>query len=124
MPQLQIVGIIAETSDIQTVQGQTYSLFQQSSSVGSETLRPITRVEVVTMVRRLSKLEHSATLAQVISRGVNSLITDLTNKLQTKAPSESSHTSYRDEGTSKATEKKEYPFAKVKGSITELISRL
>ena len=38
---------------------------------------------------------------------VNALTTDLINRLQAEALSETNHTSYRDEGTSKVTEKKE-----------------
>ena len=70
-----------------------------------------------------------------------SLTSDLSDSLQAEAPSEQRDTSYRDEGTTKATEKKENleadfanmefdagasedPHMKVKGSITELISRL
>ena len=68
--------------------------------------------------------EHSAVLAQLTSRisaitkfdaetgdgpfaKVKGSITCLMNRLPAEAPSEASHTSYRDEGTSKATRKKD-----------------
>ena len=77
--------------------------------------------EVVTVVRRLAKKEHSAALAQLVSRisaimmfcagagadpfvKVKGLITDSINVLQSEASSEASHKSYCDEETSKATE--------------------
>ena len=44
---------------------------------------------------------------------VNAMTTDLVNRLQTEAPSEVRHTSYRDEGTSKTTEEKEDPEADI-----------
>merc|ERR1712064_21522 len=105
-------------------EGQTYSLFQESSSAALQTTTDLKGFEVVTLVRRLAKEEHSAALAQLASRisaimkfgagagddpfvKVKGLITDLINRLQAEASSESSHKSYCDEETSKANEKKE-----------------
>ena len=105
-------------------EGQTYSLFQESSSAALQTTTDLKGIEVVTVVRRLAKQEHSAALAQLASRisaimkfgagagedpfvKVKGLITDLINRLQAEASSEASHKSYCDEETSKATEKKE-----------------
>ena len=87
----------------------------------SQVERPLSGFEVVTMVRRLAKKEHSAALAQLVSRTsaiikfgasagvdpfvkVKGFITDLIKRLQAEASSEASHKSYCDEQTSKATE--------------------
>jgi len=105
-------------------EGQTYSLFQESSSAGLQTSTHLAGSEVVTLVRRLAKKEHSAALAQLASRisaimkfgagsgedpfaKVKGLITDLISRLQAEASSEASHKAYCDEETSKANEKKE-----------------
>jgi len=104
-------------------EGQTYSMFQESSSTGSQTTTDLKGSEVLTMVRRLAKKEHSAALAQLASRisaimkfgagagedpfaKVKGLITELINRLQEEASSEASHKAYCDEETSKASEKK------------------
>ena len=80
-------------------EGQTYSLFQESSSAALQTTTDLKGFEVVTMVRRLAKEEHSAALAKLASRisaimkfgagagddpfvKVKGLITDLINRLQ------------------------------------------
>jgi len=105
-------------------EGQTYSLFQESSSAGLQTSTHLAGSEVVTLVRRLAKREHSAALAQLASRisaimkfgagsgedpfaKVKGLITDLISRLQAEASSEANHKAYCDEETSKANEKKE-----------------
>ena len=105
-------------------EGQTYSLFQESSSAGLQTSTHLAGSEVVAVVRRLAKKEHSAALAQLASRisaimkfgagsgedpfaKVKGLITDLISRLQAEASSEASHKAYCDEETSKANEKKE-----------------
>ena len=83
--------------------------------------RPVSGFEVVTVVRRLAKEEHSAALAQLVSRTsaimkfgagagvdpsvtVKGLITDLINRLQAEGSPQASHKSYCDAETSKATE--------------------
>jgi len=105
-------------------EGQTYSLFQESSSAGLQTSTHLAGSEVVTLVRRLAKKEHSAALAQLASRisaimkfgagsgedpfaKVKGLITDLISRLQAEASSEANQKAYCDEETSKANEKKE-----------------
>ena len=102
--------------------GQTYSLFQESSSAALQTSTDLKGFEMVTTVRRLAEQEHSTALAQLASRistimqfgagagddpFVKGLITDLINRLQAEASSETNQKSYCDEEMSKATEKKE-----------------
>ena len=48
-------------------EGQKYSLFRQSSSVGSETPTHPAGSEVMTMVRRLAEKEHSAVIGRLTS---------------------------------------------------------
>ena len=90
-------------------EGQTYSLFQESSSAALQTT-DLKAFELVTMVRRLAKQEHSTALAQLGSRisaimkfgagadddpfvKVKDLITDLINRLQAEASSETNQKS-------------------------------
>ena len=47
--------------------GQTYSLFRESSSVALQTPTDLKRLKVVTMVRRIAAQEHSVALAQLAS---------------------------------------------------------
>ena len=101
-----------------------YSLFEEGSSVGSETLTHIAGFEVVSMVRRLAKEEHSAALAQLASRisaiwkfgaltgedpfaKVIGVITKLFGRLQGEASSEASQKACCDEEMSKSIEKTE-----------------
>ena len=105
-------------------EGQTYSLFQESSVACLQTTSDLKGFEVVAMVRKLAKNEHSAALAQLASRisavmkfgagagedhfvKVKGLITELINRLQAEASSEATHKSYCDEEMSKTTEKKQ-----------------
>ena len=103
---------------------QTYSLFQESAVASFHTTSDLKGFEVVSMVRKLAKKEHSAALAQLASRisaimkfgagagedpfaKVKGLITELINRLQAEASSEATHKSYCDEEMSKTTEKKQ-----------------
>ena len=102
--------------------GQTYSLFQKSSSAALQTSTDLKGFEMVTTVRRLAEQERSTALAQLASRisaimkfgagagddpFVKGLITDLINRLQAEASFETNQQSYCDGGMSKASEKKE-----------------
>ena len=119
-------------------EGQTSSLFRQSSSIGSETSTHPAGSEVMTIVRRLAEKEHSAALDRLTSSisaimklgagndenpfaTVESLTSDLSDKLQ-ETPSEVRDTSYRDERTSKATEKKENLYADTAKHSSTLVS--
>ena len=100
--------------DTKIAEGQTYSLFQKSSSAC---------LQATTLARRLSKQEHCTALAELTSRisaimmvGAGSgddpfvkimcLITFLINRLQEEAPSEASHTSYRLKGRGRRQRRK------------------
>ena len=48
--------------------GQTHSLFHESSSVALQASTDLKRLKVVTMVRRRAAQEHPAALAQLASR--------------------------------------------------------
>ena len=50
-----------------TAEGRTHSLFQESSVASLHTTIDSKAFEVATMVRKLAKKEHSATLAQFVS---------------------------------------------------------
>ena len=65
-------------------------------------------VRVETLAVEVEKMRSELFEAErVLFAKVKGLITCLINRLQAEAPPEASHTSYRDEGTSKATVKKE-----------------
>jgi chromosome segregation ATPase len=112
---------------------QTYSFMQTGDVSRSESKS----LEVLDVVRRLAKKEHSASLAQLASRigavfkfgagagedpfqKVKGLITDLIKKLQEEASAEASQKAYCDEETAKANEKK----ADLEASIAKLSSKI
>ena len=55
-------------SETAGIDGQTYSLFRESSSVALQTLTDLVELKVVTKVSRLAEQEHYAALAQRASR--------------------------------------------------------
>ena len=106
-------------SETSGADGQTHSLFPESSSAALQTSTDLKGFEMVISVRRL----HSTALDQLVSRisvimkfgagadgdplvKVKDLTTDLIFRLQAEASSEMNQKSYRDEETSKATEKR------------------
>ena len=111
-------------SETSGAEGQTHSLFQESSSAALQTSTDLKGFEMVISVRRLAEQEHSTALDQLASRmsaimkfgasadgdpfvKVKDLITDLISRLQAEASSETNQKSYCDEEMPKATEKKE-----------------
>ena len=111
-------------SETSGTDGQTHSLFQESSSAALQTSTDLKGFEMVISVRRLAEQEHSTALDQLVSRisvimkfgagadgdpfvKVKDLITDLISRVQAEASSETNQKSYCDEEMSKATEKRE-----------------
>jgi len=79
-------------------EGQTYSLFQLSSGSNMQTRADLAQVEVVTMVKHLAQKHHSTALAQLASRIAAVM------RMGNSAGDD--------------------PFGKVKGLISEMISKL
>jgi len=84
-----------------------------------QTSSDLAQVEIVTMIKKLAKTEHSAALSQLASRitavmrygddpfvKVKGLITDMIKKLEEEAAAEASKKAYCDEEMSKTEEKK------------------
>merc|ERR1719469_497022 len=109
--------------------GQTYSLFQvvsgseSGTSVRMQTRADLAGREVIELVRRLAKREHSTALAQLASRlaavarygatnggdvfaKVKGLIQDMIAKLEKEGGSEATEKAYCDEQMSKTEDKK------------------
>ena len=103
-------------------EGQTYSLFQESSIVETPTL--LAGFEVVTIVRRFATQAHSAAIAQHTSgmsaimkfsaetsedpfMKVKGFLTNLINRLWDESSSQANKKAYCDEEMSKFTEKED-----------------
>jgi len=118
---------------------QSYSLFQVSSQTVSrlQTRADLANVEVVRLVKKLAKDNHSAALAQLASRigavirygvaggedpfaKVKSLITDMISKLEGEAKSEATEKAYCDEELAKTEAKK----SELEGVISRLTSKI
>jgi len=106
--------------------GQTYSFLQLVEGTGSSlrTRADLANAEIVNLVKRLAREQHSATLAQLASRisavirygtstgedpfeKVKGLISDMIVKLEKEAESESTEKSYCDEEMAKTKSKKD-----------------
>merc|ERR1711892_275816 len=118
---------------------QSYSLFQVSSKTVStlQTRADLANVEVVRLVKKLAKENHSAALAQLASRigavirygvaggedpfaKVRALITDMVSKLEDEAKSEATEKAYCDEELAKTEAKK----SELEGVISKLTSKI
>jgi chaperonin cofactor prefoldin len=118
---------------------QTYSLFQVVASSRFRTHADLANNEVVTMVKRLAKEQHSAELAQLASRiasvikygasagedpftKVKGLLSQLISKLEAEAESDTSEKAYCDEQLQKTEAKKgelEYDIDKLSTKIDQ-----
>jgi len=123
---------------------QSYAFLQIAYTTGSsmQTQADLAQAEVVTLLRRLAKQQHSATLAQLASRvaavvrfsgkgaedpfvKVRQLIQDLLSKLQAEAGSDATEKAYCDEQMAKTEEKKgdlEYTVSKLTTKIDKAVS--
>jgi len=125
--------IIGETSG--GAVSQSYSFIQQSSQL--ETRADLANMEVVGLIKKLAKEQHSAALAQLASRigavirygsqagedpfaKVKSLISDMIAKLASEAKNEASEKAYCDEELAKTKAKK----GELDNDISKLTSKI
>jgi len=128
-------------------EAQTYSLFQVITSSGTsvrmQTHADLAGREVIELVKRLAKKEHSAALAQLASRiaavarfgasdgedvfaKVKGLIQDMIAKLEREAGSEATEKAYCDEQLAKSEAKKgelEFDISKMTSKIDQAAAR-
>merc|ERR1719422_2783897 len=130
----EALKILAETTS--GAEGQTYSLLQlEKSSLGSRA--NLAGREVIELVRRLAKQEHSSALNQLASRiaavarygsanhadvfaKVKGLIQDMIAKLEKEAGAEATEKAYCDEQLSKTEAKK----SELEADISKMTSKI
>jgi DNA repair exonuclease SbcCD ATPase subunit len=119
--------------------GQTYSFVQVASKTESrlQTRADLANSEVVALVKKLAREQHSAALAQLASRigvvvkygardgadpfaKVKGLIADMISKLQKEAESEATEKAYCDEQIAKTEAKK----SELEGDLSKLTSKI
>jgi len=117
--------------------GQTYSFFQVAGTSQLRTRADLANSEVINLVKKLARDQHSAALAQLASRiqavikyggrdggdpfsKVKGLISDMIVKLEKEAESESTEKAYCDEQLAKTQAKKE----ELDGDIAKLSSKI
>jgi chromosome segregation ATPase len=117
--------------------GQTYSLLQVTAHSQLQTRADLANSEVITLVKKLAREQHSAALAQLASRiaavvkygsrdggdpfaKVKGLISDMIMKLEKEAESEASEKAYCDEQIAKTESKK----SELEGDIAKLSSSI
>merc|ERR1719272_1834308 len=125
--------ILSETSG--RAVSQSYSFLQVASKL--QTRADLANAEVVGLVKKLAKENHSAALAQLASRigavvrygaaggedpfvKVKGLITEMISKLQSEAESEATEKAYCDEELAKTEAKK----SELEGVISKLTSKI
>jgi hypothetical protein len=117
--------------------GQTYSLLQVYGTSSLRTRADLANSEVITLVKKLAREQHSSALAQLASRisavityggrdgsnpfdKIKGLISDMIVKLEKEAESEATEKAYCDEQMAKTESKK----AELEGDIAKLTSRI
>jgi len=117
--------------------GQTYSFVQVSAHSQLQTRADLANSEVINLVKKLAREQHSAALAQLASRiaavvkyggrdgadpfgKVKGLISDMIMKLEKEAESEASEKAYCDEQMAKTEAKK----SELEGDIAKLTSSI
>ena len=96
IPQDRILQRTVKQTETSGTDGQTYSLFQESSSAALRTSTDLKGFELVILVRRLAEQEHCISATMKFGAGadgdpsvkVKNLITDLISRLQAEASSE------------------------------------
>jgi len=103
--------------------GQSYSFYQVATNSALQTRADLSNAEIVSLVKKLAKENHSTALAQLASRiaaavrygaaageepfaKVKELIADMISKLQNEAKSEGNEKEYCDEEIAKTAQKK------------------
>merc|ERR1719181_1685667 len=116
---------------------QTYSFLQLASGSRLQSRADLANSEVLTMVKKLAREQHSAALAQLASRiavvvkygsrngddpfaKVKSLITDMIAKLEAEASAEATEEAYCDEQIAKTEAKKQ----DLEATIAKLTSKI
>jgi len=119
-------------STTEGAESQTYSLLQVRTGISSHA--DLARSEVVALVKKLAREQHSAALAQLASRisavvrfgagdpfaKVKGLITDMIAKLEAEAQSEATEKAYCDEELAKSNAKK----SELTDDIAKLTSKI
>jgi len=135
--------ILKETSS--GAVGQTYSFLQIATNAGSSlmTRADLANAEIINMVKKLARDQHSAALAQLASRisalmkygqsngedpfvKVRGLIADMITKLEKEAQSESTEKAYCDEEMAKTAAKKEelnYEISKLTAKVDKAAAK-
>ena len=108
IPQDKILQRTVKQAETNGADGQTHSLFQESSSAALQTSTDLKEFEMVISVRRLTELMKVGAGADGDPFvKVKDLITDLISRVQAEASSETNQKSYCEEEMSKVTEKRE-----------------
>merc|ERR1719487_1831976 len=135
--------ILTETSS--GAVGQTYSFVQLAVKTGSslQTRADLSNAEIINLVKKLAREQHSAALAQLASRisavikygassgadpfgKIRGLIADMISKLEKEAQSESTEKAYCDEEMAKTTQKKQelnYEISKLTAKIDKAAAK-
>jgi len=135
--------ILKETSS--GAVGQTYAFLQIATNAGSSlmTRADLANAEIINMVKKLARDQHSAALAQLASRisalmkygqsngedpfvKVRGLIADMITKLEKEAQSESTEKAYCDEEMAKTAAKKEelnYEISKLTAKVDKAVAK-
>merc|ERR1719316_1513382 len=127
--------ILSETSS--GAVSQSYSLIQVVQGSNLQTRADLANAEIVSLVKKLAKENHSTALAQLASRiaaavrygaaagedpftKVRELISNMITKLETEAKSESNEKAYCDEELAKTKAKKQ----ELSSEISKLSSKM
>merc|ERR1719223_1949729 len=123
--------------------GQTYSFFQVLTASSLHSRADLANAEIIQLVKKLAREQHSAALAQLASRigavirygsssgedpfvKIRGLIADMISKLQKEAQSEATEKAYCDEELAKTKAKKQeldYEISKLTAKVDKAASK-